>query len=166
MASSEEILAADHFEVRRASAEETYELRRVVLRPHQAIDELASEDDASSQYFVAVAGDKVIATAVLVRSPVPVRFSEGLPAAPAQFRLRAMATLPEWRSRGVGAAMMRAVIGEVAQAGGGVLWCSARVRGMSFYKLHGFFHFGEPWLEPMIGPHIYMWRRVERAAVT
>jgi len=74
-----------------------------------------------------------------------------------------MATAPEWRRRGVGSALLAAVIDHVATNGGGLLWCNARLGALGFYERAGFQARGDAWEEPVIGPHVAMWRFVAPA---
>jgi GNAT superfamily N-acetyltransferase len=67
-----------------------------------------------------------------------------------------MATAEDRRREGVGAAVLAAVIEHVARNGGGLLWCNARAPAVSFYEKAGFTTRGEPWDDPVIGPHIAM----------
>ncbi len=67
---------------------------------------------------------------------------------------------PEWRGRGAGSAVVEAVIAHVAEAGGGVLWCSARLGAVRFYERAGMVTRGDQWEEPFIGPHIAMYMMV------
>ncbi len=67
-----------------------------------------------------------------------------------------MATDETMRGKGVGAAVLTAAIGHVAGAGGGRLWCNARVPAVGFYRHFGLCPVGEEWEEPDIGPHIAM----------
>jgi hypothetical protein len=76
------------------------------------------------------------------------------------WRLRAMATHPQWRGRGVGAAVVRAVTDHVAAQGGSLLWCNARLGARRFYERAGLTTWGEVWQEPVIGPHVVMYKRV------
>jgi GNAT superfamily N-acetyltransferase len=76
------------------------------------------------------------------------------------WRLRGMATAPEWRGKGAGTAVLAAVIAHVAAAGGGLLWCNARLGAVAFYERAGLVTRGEQWEEPVIGPHIAMFTMV------
>lgn len=145
-------------EVRRVDVETTLPLRRQVLRPHQTLDELrlAGDDDPDTGHFAAVDGEGVVRGTASVRREAP-------PWAPEQrdaWRLRGMATAEGYRSRGVGAAVLDAVIDHVAGRGGGLLWCSARLPAVEFYRRAGFETTGEEWEEPIIGPHIAMVKTV------
>jgi ribosomal protein S18 acetylase RimI-like enzyme len=67
-----------------------------------------------------------------------------------------MATEEAWRSRGIGSAVLAAVLDHVAERGGRVLWCNARLGAVAFYERAGFRRVGEEWDEPYIGPHVGM----------
>jgi ribosomal protein S18 acetylase RimI-like enzyme len=71
-----------------------------------------------------------------------------------------MATDPAYRGRGVGAAVLEALVAHARAGGGGVLWCNARVPAQRFYERAGLQTRGEPWEDPEIGPHVLMWRRL------
>lgn len=51
-------------------------------------------------------------------------------------------------------------MGHVEARGGGLLWCNARLTAVGFYQRGGFETLGEPWEEPLIGPHVAMWKLV------
>jgi GNAT superfamily N-acetyltransferase len=74
-----------------------------------------------------------------------------------------MATAPDWRGRGAGSAVLAAVFAYVAASGGGLLWCNARLGAVDFYKRAGLTTTGEPWEEPVIGPHIAMFANIRGA---
>ncbi len=139
--------------IRRVPASETFPLRRQVLRPHQSTDELSS----AGVHFAAFHGAEVIGTAIVIQEASP--WDPDLDGAPG-WRLRGMATAEEWRNQGVGGALLQAVIAHVGDHGGGLLWCHARMAAVAFYQRNGFATRGEPWVEPIIGPHIAMAMRV------
>ena len=80
------------------------------------------------------------------------------------WRLRGMATAPEWRGKGAGSAVLTAVVAHVAEAGGGLLWCNARLGAVGFYERAGMVTRGDQWEEPFIGPHVAMYMMVPAAA--
>jgi GNAT superfamily N-acetyltransferase len=147
--------------VRRVAPEVTFPLRHRVLRLHESIEDLRlpADDDPSSAHFAAVAEDgAVVGTAVVFPEPPPWK-----PSADAAFRLRGMATDEGWRSRGVGAALLAAVVDHGAGLGGRLLWCNARLPAVPFYERAGFERVGEEWDEPHIGPHVAMQRTIAPA---
>ncbi len=64
------------------------------------------------------------------------------------------------RGEGAGALVLDALVAHVAAHDGGLLWCNARTPVRSFYERAGFVARGEEWVDPEIGPHVVMWRRV------
>jgi predicted GNAT family N-acyltransferase len=74
-----------------------------------------------------------------------------------------MATSEELRGLGIGTRVLDAVVAHVAAHGGGLLWCNARIPACLFYERAGFVRRGEPWTDPDLGPHVAMWRQVQRA---
>jgi predicted GNAT family N-acyltransferase len=71
-----------------------------------------------------------------------------------------MATAEGQRGRGVGARTLAACVVHVLRHGGGLLWCTARTPARAFYERAGFVVHGEEWIDPVIGPHVAMWREV------
>lgn len=69
------------------------------------------------------------------------------------WRLRGMAVLPEWRRHRLGTELLRAVEGEVARHGPGILWFTARTGALVFYLRHGYVVMGREFDLPGIGPH-------------
>jgi predicted GNAT family N-acyltransferase len=141
----------------------TWALRQAVLRPHQTVDQLAlpDDDEMSTGSFAAIdAEDEVVGTARVAPASPP--FPAGLyaPANSATWQLRGVATREGARNAGIGTALVCRVVSHVADDGGGLIWCNARVPAMDFYRRAGFVAHGDVWEDPAIGPHIVMWRTV------
>ncbi len=156
-------MSALRYTVRRVPVERTLALRKAVLRPHLGPDEpFVCPDDHLPETFAVGAvtpqGELIgVARVTPEAPPFPVGDARG-------WRLRGMAASPEVRGRGVGTALLRALVEHVAATGGGVLWCNARVSALHLYERGGMRPHGEVWEEPEIGPHVVMWRPV--AALT
>ncbi len=69
-----------------------------------------------------------------------------------------MATEPDVRGAGFGAALVAACIEHVATSGGGELWCNARVGAVGFYRRVGFEVVSGEFDIPGIGAHVVMAR--------
>lgn len=84
---------------------------------------------------------------------------EGLPVGTGRLmpdgRIGRMAVLPAWRNRGVGAAMLAALMQEAKRKGFSVTYLHAQIHAKAFYLRHGFIPRGEEYLEAGI-PHIEM----------
>jgi len=145
----------EHFTVKKVAPEETFALRHRVLRGHEPIERLRlpSDADPRSANFAAIDSDtgEVVGTAVVFPEAPPWDVD-----AAGAWRLRGMATAEGWRSKGVGAAVLAAVIDHLTAEGGRLLWCNARLPAVNFYERAGFARLGEEWDEPFIGPHVVM----------
>lgn len=60
----------------------------------------------------------------------------------------------------MGRVLLDATMDHVRRAGGDMIWCSARVAAIDFYRRAGFAEISEPFDVPPIGPHIRMARRL------
>ncbi|MBA3411446.1 MAG: GNAT family N-acetyltransferase [Geodermatophilaceae bacterium] len=141
------------FAVTRASAEETAELRRDVLRPHLTIEQMAVPGDSNPDTAYLAVRVPTGARAVLgcLRlEPVPCPWpSAGRAAAgAAAWQLRAMATDPSVRGRGLGRLLVTAAVDHVARRGGDLIWCNARVSAEQFYLRLGFRRVTPPFALP------------------
>ncbi len=144
------------FEIRPISAAQARPLRHSVLRPTQAAETLIfpGDDDGDSLHVGAFVNDELAGIASVARESLPTE-----PAAQA-WRLRGMATLPQVRRQGVGAALIDACVRHVATHGGNVLWCHGRTSAMEFYHALGFREQGEEFENPISGPHHVMRRNI------
>ncbi len=130
----------------------TVPLRRAVLRPHESDAQVAAAMADPRVLAVGVPdGDRLLACALAQPEPCPDPVEGGSP-----WRLRGMATDPGHRGRGLGASVLARLLAEVADRGGDVVWCNARVPAVALYERAGFAVLGEPWQEPVIGPHVRM----------
>ena len=143
-------------DIRPISVYEARQLRHAVLRPHQEPEELVFRgDDAPDALHVgAFEEDKLVGIASVAREEFA-----GEPHLSA-WRLRGMATLPEARRKGYGAALVRALIAHVAAHGGNLVWCHGRTTALPFYRAVGFREHGEEFEAPVTGPHYVLRRAV------
>ncbi len=144
---------AEHRLICRVSAEDIRPLRHRVLRPGQAFLETRYPGDDAGVHFGAFDGDRLVGIASL--------YEEDRVDGPAGgWRLRGMATDPDVRGAGYGAALLVACVEQVAGAGGTELWCNARMVAVGFYRKGGFEVVSEEFDVPGIGPHVVMTRLV------
>lgn len=131
----------------------TYALRQRVLRPHQRVEDMAlpGDDDPSTVYLATRADDGTV-TGCLRLQQVPCPWRDESRA----WQLRAMAVDEAQRGQGLGAILVAGAVDHVARAGGGLLWCNARLAAVPFYARAGFVVVTDPWDEPPIGPHVGM----------
>lgn len=135
----------------------TFALRQRVLRPHQRVEDMGQpgDDDPTTVHLATLSDDGTV-TGCLRLQPVPCPWLESV----APWQLRAMAVDDSLRGHGHGVALVREAVEQVAAAGGGLLWCKARVRAQGFYERAGFSAVTDVWEEPPIGPHVGMLREV------
>jgi GNAT superfamily N-acetyltransferase len=144
--------------VRRCGADDVIGLRQSVLRPHQSTDQArypADFDPATAHFCAEDGAGRVVSVASVLKEAPAWQAAE-----PNAWHVRGMATAPDWRGRGAGSAVLGAVYDHVAASGGGLLWCNARLGAVDFYKRAGMATTGEPWEEPVIGPHIAMFTNI------
>jgi GNAT superfamily N-acetyltransferase len=157
-------LAGVEFRIDRVPAADTWELRREVLRPHQSTQEMALADDdqpLTASFAVLDDGGRTIGTGRVGLGPPPSTLDHQAPPGQPVWRLRGMATREDARRAGIGGAVLGRLIGHVAEHGGGLLWCNARVPAVNLYRRAGFVKHGPEWDDPAIGPHVVMWCTVD-----
>jgi len=108
-------------------------IRRSVFVQEQGIDESEEwdEHDADSSHVVAWLGERPVGTARLL--------PEG--------KIGRMAVLPEFRSRGIGSAMLLAMLAVAKEKKLPQVRLSAQQQAIGFYSRHGFVPLGEPHME-------------------
>jgi ribosomal protein S18 acetylase RimI-like enzyme len=131
-------------------AEETSELRRVVLRPHWTPERMAANGDGTPNIAVFADG-AVVACASVREEPMP-----GDPR-PGDWRLRGMASDPMLRGEGYGSRALAGALEYARDRGAKRVWCNARTGALGFYERHGFTAVGEEFDLPDAGPHYLMW---------
>jgi GNAT superfamily N-acetyltransferase len=142
-------------ELRRARVAELIDLRHEVLRdglPREAA--MFDGDDApATRHYGAFDGATVVGCATLMLNQW-----EGEPA----WQVRGMATDARFRSRGLGAALLRMAEAELSAERSPVrlLWCNARVPAIRFYEKLGWAVRCEPFEIPTAGPHVKMTKRL------
>ena len=172
---------AEHMGVARAVAVEVVgPLRARILRPGLPLEQSVYPGDdhpGATHVAVLVSGtsgsdadegdlfdDEVVVAvgSVLEEDPPPVLAGSGEVAAAAPggrfWRVRGMATAEGWRSRGLGGAVLHALLERAAAGGAEVVWCNARLPAIAFYRRADFREVGGVFEAPGIGPHVVMWR--------
>jgi predicted GNAT family N-acyltransferase len=142
----------------------TRDLRRAVLRPHLGPGDPLPGDDLPFGVHIGAVDDDgtLVGTCFVYPDPCPWQ-----PDAVA-WHLRQMATAPDRRGKGVGAAVLQAAVDHVRDQNAALIWCHARETAVSFYAAHGFRGHGEVFTEHGL-PHLRMWRDVRepgRASVS
>ena len=134
------------------SADVVRPLRQEILRPGHTGEKLVFPGDEHPETLHAAVSieNRVVAVATLMPDPHP------YDPEPGDWRLRGMATSPELRGRGIGAALLAACEAHARDHGGTRLWCNARVNARAFYERGGLVVEGVAFEIPTIGPHYLM----------
>ncbi|HMA15148.1 MAG TPA: GNAT family N-acetyltransferase [Kiloniellaceae bacterium] len=154
--------------IRLVKLDETFALRKAVLRPWLTPEEArATWADVPEHFQVgAVQDGRVVSTAGFLIEAHPDYAAEF---GPLPWRLRGMASEPALRGQGVGGRVLDFGIAEIARrlgargAASATLWCSGRTGAQRFYERHGFQAIGDLYETPGTGPHYVFWRRVDAA---
>ena len=124
-------------------------LRGEVLRAGQPREAavFAGDDHPDTLHLAVFDGAGIVGVASVLR--------EGLPDVPSAdaWRIRGMASAPDMRGRGIGAALLASCERHAREHGATLLWCNARVRARSLYERAGMTVVGEPFDIPPIGAH-------------
>jgi GNAT superfamily N-acetyltransferase len=133
------------FQVKAIPVARTRRLRQSVLRPHESLEVLASHESPDAFAVGAFDGDDLISVGFIA------------PEGDARsWRVRGMATAPEHRGRGAGAAVLEALVAYADRRGAGRVWCSARSRARPMYERAGFRAASEEFDVADIGRHVVL----------
>ncbi|WP_024572209.1 MULTISPECIES: GNAT family N-acetyltransferase [Bacillus] len=144
-------------EVKTISAEDTYEIRHRILRPHQSIEQCKYEEDHAkgSFHLGAFFEEKLISIASFSPQNQPL-----ITESPA-YRLRGMATLEGYRDQKGGSTLVKHAEEKLAENGVQAVWCNARSHVKGYYSKLGWEELGEPFEIPGIVTHIIMYKKLE-----
>ncbi len=146
------------FELRQIKAEETYNIRHSILRPHQNFEECKYDTDFIEGSFHIGAyyrGDLVSVASFCLEQCEDFEQKQ-------QYRLRAMATYEKFRSQGAGSSIVNYAEKVLRERNISFLWCKARVSAVAYYTKLGFKKYGEVFDYPFIGEHIIMYKNLKK----
>ena len=128
-------------------------LRRGVLRPEAPSDD-ATIYDEELEGTAATYGVVVDQVPVAIGTVMP----DGYPPnpGPGDWRIRGMATNPDFRGRGLGALVLSALVAHAIDRDGTLAWCNARVSAAAFYEGSGFVRRGDIFNTAGDRPHLLM----------
>ncbi|MBI3770154.1 MAG: GNAT family N-acetyltransferase [Deltaproteobacteria bacterium] len=154
--------------LRRASLAEILMLRHAELRPGlpRASAEFAADAESATRHFGAfVTASSARATSAVGEAVACASFMAEPHAGEAAYQLRGMATRADVARRGIGGALLRLALREVAMHDHARLfWCNARLAAVPFYRQMGWRITSEVFDVPSVGPHRVMTFRVSSAA--
>ncbi|HEX6388250.1 MAG TPA: GNAT family N-acetyltransferase [Solirubrobacteraceae bacterium] len=131
-------------EVRVIPIEQTRPLRHAVLRPHQDIGDLGTHETEGAYAVGAFQDDELVAVGFVA------------PDGRGGWRVRGMATAPQARGRGAGAAVLQALVDHARDQGATHVWANVRTPARTLYERAGFTVVSEEFELPEIGPHVVM----------
>lgn len=142
------------FKVKLIKAEMTYDLRHKVLRPFLTIEDCKYETDFEENTFHVGGFYKgQLVSIVSFVTDIHPDFSYKN-----QYRLRAMATLDDYRKLGGGRAVVEFGEEILRERGTEFLWCKGRTSVQEYYRRLGFTPYGEIFDYPPTGLHIVMYK--------
>ena len=129
-------------------------LRHLVLRPGQPIESTDYDRDKDEQtlHYASVLDHSVVCIATFY--PEPMLEVPSLNA----YRLRGMATHPNFRHQGLARDLMIKAMADITSANGDLIWCKARLVAIEFYESLGFVKIGLIYEIEGIGPHYTMYK--------
>lgn len=138
-------------QVKQISHEETYEIRKDVLRRNITLTEKNIEDLLITTFhFGGFVDGKLIGIATFIQNDNTL--FDGF-----QYRLRGMATLDAYQGKGIGGSVLKEAIKFLKEKNVEVLWCNARTSALNFYQKLGFKAVGTEFDVYLIGPHYVMY---------
>ena len=154
MQASESFYTLGPVKVLRVHVKDTYPLRHKMLRPHGTLADcmFKGDDDELTFHLGAFIDGRLVSVASFYFE----NHSQFEQQHPHQYRLRGMATLPEYQGQGLSSALLRTAFPLIKQNQCTLLWCDARVSAEGFYQKVGFQSQSEVFELPLIGPHRLM----------
>lgn len=148
--------AENIFYTKLITAAETYSLRENVLRPGQPPEVCRyAEDELTETFHIGVVYDqRIISNGTFIRQG-----HEYFPDSRNPYRLRGMATEPEFQKQGLGRKIIQAAETELKLRQCDLLWFNARTGAEGFYLKLGFGAFEKIFDIPGAGPHKVMYRQ-------
>lgn len=140
------------FCIKKISPDETRDIRKLTLRPHQEPYQLiySGDDNKKTVHFGLFFNEKLSGTASIYNEPLngdDNQFS---------WRLRGMATTEDIRGKGFGTKLMNECLNYIKSKNAGLFWCNARLTAESFYNKFGMNRKGEVFTPEGMGEHVIM----------
>jgi GNAT superfamily N-acetyltransferase len=144
------------FEIKEVNLEDIITFRHEILRPHQSIEDcIYDTDQHKGTFHVGAFNDEKLVSIASFNQECMESFC-GLN----QYRLRAMATKPEYRKLGAGRLIVMYAEEKLVHAGCDLLWCKGRTNVIEYYSKLGFVTYGDVFDYPPIGPHIILFKKM------
>jgi ribosomal protein S18 acetylase RimI-like enzyme len=140
-----------HTDLQKLSVKEVQMFRDRVLRLGKSEGQSVyrGDDDSKTLHLGAFVDSGLVAIATICHESTPDQPSHTM------WRLRGMATLDEFRGRGLGKSLADSCIAHAAKHGGTMVWCKARQSAVGFYRSLGFEEQGNPFPLPKYSDELY-----------
>ncbi|AOW19887.1 GNAT family N-acetyltransferase [Urechidicola croceus] len=142
-------------EIKFVSPEQTYEIRREILRKNIPLTEKIQGDFEDDTFHLGAFSNGILVSVATFMKDNHQYFS-GF-----QFRLRGMATLEKVQGKGLGKQLIFKAEEFLKEKNVSILWCNARVVALKFYQNCGFETIGEEFEIPLIGGHYVMFKELK-----
>ena len=131
-------------------------LRHLVLRPGQPIEstDYDRDNDKQTLHYATIFDDTIVTIATFYPEKMQEILSSNA------YRLRGMATHPDYRRMGFARRLMLKVFKDLEQKKCDLLWCKARLVAVKFYESLGFIKTGQLFEIEGIGPHYLMFKKI------
>ncbi len=138
-------------EIKKCNIKEVLPLRMSVLRPGRPMEEgiFPGDEDETTFHLGLFEENNLISIASFYKENKEGFEGEG-------YRLRSMATNPEYQGKGFGKRILDAGIRVLKENNIDYLWCNARTSATGFYRTFGFDVISPEFDIPHIGPHYEM----------
>ncbi|MGE7868150.1 GNAT family N-acetyltransferase [Bacillus paramycoides] len=142
--------------VKHIDASETYLLRQTILRPNQPLEDCkySSDYEIDTFHLGAFLHEELISIASFSKEIHP-DLQTGI-----HYRLRGMATLPNFRNQHAGGSLIHKAIQVLRERKANILWCNGRITVTDYYKRIGFHEHGEIFEIDPLGLHKVMYKEI------
>ena len=139
-----------NIKIQQITIQEALIVRAPVLRKNQPLEWASMYEDNSpnTYHFGGIVKKEVIGTATIYPENRKLKSNE--------WRLRGMAVLDKFQSKGIGEDILKSCIELIKSKKGQLLWCNARIGAVNFYKKCGFTICSNEFHIPNIGTHFEM----------
>ncbi len=138
--------------IRFINAEETYPIRREVLRKNIDLPyKLEGDFDKDTIHLGVYIDEELVSIVTLINKSTELLIGE-------QFQLRGMGTLSNYRGKGYGKLLVRKAEEYLINRNIHKIWCNARIQAIDFYKSLNYNIIGKSFNVPKIGMHYLMFK--------
>ena len=141
--------------IKEITREQVLPLRSKVLRNGLDLEKCVfpTDDRAGIFHLGRFVNDQLISIATFFPEDYPEKGEAG-------FRLRGMATDPDFAGKGYGADLINFAVKRLTSANASYIWCNARKIAVGFYEKLGFEIISDEFDIPGIGPHFDMLKKM------